>query len=51
MKDASFDEFLRTIRLVAEGKDVLPTQLTGSLFTQIAQRAVVSGNSPVLEAV
>jgi DNA-binding NarL/FixJ family response regulator len=51
MKDASFDDFLRTVRLVAEGKDVLPTQLTGSLFTQIAQRAVVGGKSPVLEAI
>jgi DNA-binding NarL/FixJ family response regulator len=51
MKDASFGEFLRTVRLVAEGTDVLPTQLTGSLFTQIAQRAVVGGKSPVLEAV
>jgi DNA-binding NarL/FixJ family response regulator len=51
MKDASVDDFLRTIRLVAEGTDVLPTQLTGSLFTQIAQRAVMGGKSPVLEAV
>ena len=51
MKDASLDEFLRTIRSVADGEQVLPTQLTGSLFTQIAQRAVEGGNSPVLEAV
>jgi len=51
MKDAAFDDFVRTIRLVADGTDVLPTQLTGSLFTQIAQRAVVGGKSPVLEAV
>lgn len=51
MKDASLDEFLGTIRTVADGKDVLPTQLTGSLFTQIALRAVEGGNSPVLEAV
>ncbi|MEP6905133.1 MAG: response regulator transcription factor [Gemmatimonadales bacterium] len=51
MKDASLDEFLDTIRRVAEGIDVLPTQLTGSLFSQIAQRAVQDGRSPVLEAV
>lgn len=51
MKDASFDDFVRTMRLVADGTDMLPTQLTGSLFTQIAQRAVVGGTSPVLEAV
>ncbi|MEO7501949.1 MAG: response regulator transcription factor [Gemmatimonadaceae bacterium] len=51
MKDASLDEFLGTIRGVADGKKVLPTQLTGSLFTQIAERAVRDGKSPVLEAV
>lgn len=51
MKDAALDDFVRTIRLVADGTDVLPMQLTGSLFTQIAQRALVGGKSPVLEAV
>lgn len=51
MKDASLDEFLGTIRAVAAGADVLPKQLTGSLFSQIAQRAIEGGNSPVLEAV
>jgi len=51
MKDASLDEFLGTIRAVAGGTDVLPTQLTGSLFSQIAQRAIEGGKSPVLEAV
>jgi DNA-binding NarL/FixJ family response regulator len=51
MKDASLDEFLGTIRGVADGNRVLPTQLTGSLFTQIAERAVRDGKSLVLEAV
>jgi len=51
MKDASFAEFLHTIRLVADGHEVLPTQLTGSLFSQIAHRAVAGSNSPVLKAV
>ncbi len=51
MKDASFDEFLETIRLVASGTRVLPTQLTGSLFSQIVERALTGGKSPVLEAV
>jgi len=51
MKEASLEEFLGTIRLVANGTDVLPTQLTGSLFSQIAQRAIQGGKSPVLEAV
>jgi DNA-binding NarL/FixJ family response regulator len=51
MKDASLDEFLGTIRAVAAGNDVLPTELTGSLFSQIAHRAIEGGKSPVLEAV
>jgi DNA-binding NarL/FixJ family response regulator len=51
MKEASLEEFLETIRQVAAGTEVLPTQLTGSLFMQIAERAVRGGRSPVLEAV
>ncbi|HJU75189.1 MAG TPA: response regulator transcription factor [Gemmatimonadaceae bacterium] len=51
MKDAAIDEFFDTIRSVANGKEVLPTQLTGSLFKQIADRAIKGGKSPVLEAV
>ena len=51
MKDASFDDFLRTIRAVAEGADVLPSQLAGSLFGQIAQHAVRGRAAPVLEGV
>jgi DNA-binding NarL/FixJ family response regulator len=51
MKEASLAEFLGTIRQVAGGAQVLPTQLTGSLFSQIAERAVTGGKSPVLEAV
>lgn len=51
MKDASFDDFLRTIRAVADGADVLPPELTGSLFGQIARQAVSRGRTPVLEGV
>jgi len=51
MKDASFDEFVQTIRLVAAGTDVLPTQLTVSLFTQIVHRDAVGGNNRVRDAV
>lgn len=40
MKDASFDEFFATIRAVARGAQVLPSQLTNSLFSQIALNAV-----------
>jgi DNA-binding NarL/FixJ family response regulator len=51
MKDASFDDFLRTIRAVADGADVLPPQLTGSLFGQITRQIVSRGRAPVLEGV
>jgi two-component system NarL family response regulator len=51
MKDASFDDFLTTIRAVADGADVLPPQLTGSLFGQIARHALRGGIAPVLEGV
>ena len=35
LKDATFDEFLSTIRHVAAGGKVLPPPLTGTLFSQI----------------
>jgi len=38
LKDVSVEDFLSTIRQVAGGGKVLPTHLTGSLFTQIAER-------------
>src|SRR5450830_1004937 len=37
LKDATFDEFVGTIRSVAEGKKVLPPLMTESLFAQIAR--------------
>ena len=51
LKDASFDEFLTTIRSVAAGTKVLPPRMTESLFSQIAKE--VDGQEPakVLEAV
>ena len=39
LKDATFDEFLKTIRLVADGVNVLPPPLTDSLFSQIVNHA------------
>jgi len=48
MKDASFDEFVATIRKVASGAEVLPQALTSSLFSQITQNppgAAGSGSS------
>jgi DNA-binding NarL/FixJ family response regulator len=44
MKDASFDGFIETIRVVAAGGEILPPALTNSLFAQIAR------NLPALKA-
>jgi len=51
MKDATFDEFFATIRAVAGGAQVLPTQLTNSLFSQIVRNAAVKDGAKVIEAV
>lgn len=45
LKDATIDDFLHTIRSVAEGKKVLPQSLTGSLFSHIVEYAVHSGKA------
>ena len=39
VKDATVEEFVHTIRSVAEGREVLPPTLTGTLFSHIAQLA------------
>jgi DNA-binding NarL/FixJ family response regulator len=39
LKDATFTDFLQTIRDVARGKKVLPPTLTSSLFSEIATHA------------
>ena len=51
MKDASFEEFFTTIRAVAAGAEVLPPELTTSLFTQIAVNAAKGSKARVLESV
>ena len=51
MKDASFDDLVSTIRSVADGKNVLPPQMTSSLFSQIAKEAVVKGQPIPLDSV
>jgi len=45
LKDASVTDFLNTIRSVAKGLQVLPPNLTGSLFSQIVEHAI-NGASP-----
>jgi DNA-binding NarL/FixJ family response regulator len=49
-KDATFDEFLKTIRLVADGTKVLPPSLTSSLFSEIARLAARRENTLVSSA-
>ena len=51
MKDASFEDFFATIRAVAAGAEVLPEELTNSLFSQIARNAVVGSKVRLIEAV
>ncbi|HEX9739703.1 MAG TPA: response regulator transcription factor [Ignavibacteriaceae bacterium] len=51
LKDASLNDFLITIRTVAEGSTVLPPLLVDSLFSQIVDHAVREGNSKLKEAV
>lgn len=49
LKDASFEEFVSTIRAVAAGQSVLPARMTESLFSQIAREASGGERLRVLE--
>ncbi len=40
LKNATIKDFLKTIRLVFQGTQVLPPHLTGSLFSQIVEHAL-----------
>lgn len=51
LKDAAPDECLSTIRSVAQGEKVLPSGLSGSLFTQIIESAVKHGNGSAKKAI
>lgn len=51
LKDATFDDFIATIRSVADGAQVLPPRMTGTLFSQIARVAVKRGQDNALDAV
>jgi DNA-binding NarL/FixJ family response regulator len=51
LKDATFDDFVGTIRSVADGARVLPPRMTGTLFSQIAQAAVRRSGATALEPV
>lgn len=52
LKDATVNDFLKTIRSVAKGLQVLPPNLTGSLFSQIVEHAINGANpSAVIDSV
>ena len=52
LKDATIDEFMQTIRTVANGVKVLPPTLTGSLFSQIMEYGVKEfGQTNLLQSV
>jgi DNA-binding NarL/FixJ family response regulator len=40
VKDATLDDFVKTIRSVADGKTVVPSSLAGTLLTHIAEQVV-----------
>lgn len=52
LKDANVADFFKTIRSVYQGAKVLPSHLTGSLFSQIVEHAVNGSNhSAIIESV
>ena len=51
LKNATLDEFITTIRAVAEGVKVLPPQQNDSLFMHIIEHAIKSGNTKLIDAV
>jgi DNA-binding NarL/FixJ family response regulator len=51
VKDATIEDFVRTIRSVSNGVDVVPQSLTGTLLSHIADQAVSRKGAAVLQAV
>ena len=51
LKDASLNDFLATIRNVADGSTVLPPTLVNSLFSQIIEHSVGKSKSKLKEIV
>ncbi|CAN5601927.1 response regulator transcription factor [soil metagenome] len=50
LKDATLDDLLTTIRSVAGGRTILPPEMTSTLFSQIADEAILRGLDGVTEA-
>lgn len=51
MKDATLEDLVKTIRSVAQGDNILPPQMTGTLFSQIARDAIAKGRPEALDSV
>jgi DNA-binding NarL/FixJ family response regulator len=51
LKDASVQDFLRTIQLVVRGEKVLPPSLTDSLFSHVVELALTKRKGPSAGAV
>ena len=51
VKDATVDDFVRTIRSVAEGANVVPPAMTGTLLSHIVDHAVTRGTESAVAAV
>ena len=51
LKDATFVDFLHTIRQVARGTKVLPSMLASSLLSQIADQATLNGKGNPFKSV
>jgi len=51
VKDATIEDFVRTIRSVADGADVVPPSLTGTLLSHIVDQAVTRGTAGLMNAV
>jgi len=51
LKDATIDDLVRTVRSVADGKDVVPASLTGTLLAHIADQAIRRHTPRLMQAV
>jgi DNA-binding NarL/FixJ family response regulator len=51
LKTASVAEMIDTIRAVAAGETVLPSSMTGSLFSQVAEHAISKGKRNLKAAI
>jgi DNA-binding NarL/FixJ family response regulator len=51
LKTASVAEMIDTIRAVASGETVLPSSMTGSLFSQVAEHAIRKGKGNLKAAI